>query len=54
MIVKGLVVGPLQVNCYLVGCEETREGIVIDPGGDAPVILSQIHALGLNIAPRAA
>jgi glyoxylase-like metal-dependent hydrolase (beta-lactamase superfamily II) len=50
MIVKGLVVGPLQVNCYLVGCEETKEGIVIDPGGDAPVILSQIHALELNIA----
>lgn len=50
MIVKGLVVGPLQVNCYLVGCEETKEGIVIDPGGDAPVILSQIHALGLDIA----
>lgn len=50
MIVKGLVVGPLQVNSYLVGCEETKEGIVIDPGGDSPVILSQIDALGLNIA----
>lgn len=50
MLVKGLVVGPLQVNCYLVGCEETKEGIVIDPGGDAPAILPQIHALGLNIA----
>ncbi len=50
MIVKGLVVGPLQVNSYLAGCEETREGIIIDPGGDAPAILSQIQALGLNIA----
>lgn len=49
MIVKGLVVGPLQVNSYLVGCEETKEGIVIDPGGDSPVILSQIDALGLKI-----
>ncbi len=50
MLVRGLVVGPLQVNCYLVGCEETKGGIVIDPGGDAPVILSQIQALGLNTA----
>ena len=49
MVIKGLVVGPLQVNCYLVGCEETKEGIVIDPGGDVPLILSEIMALGLKI-----
>lgn len=50
MLIKGLVVGPLQANSYLVACEETKEGIVIDPGGDTPLILSQIHALGLDIA----
>ena len=35
MIVKMLHVGPLQTNCYIVGCEDTKEGAIIDPGGDA-------------------
>lgn len=32
-------VGPLQANCYIVGCEQTRHAAVIDPGGDADKIL---------------
>ncbi|MGD9130502.1 MAG: MBL fold metallo-hydrolase [Candidatus Bathyarchaeota archaeon] len=32
MIVKGFAVGWLSTNCYVVGCEETREAAVIDPG----------------------
>jgi hydroxyacylglutathione hydrolase len=39
MILKTLVVGPIQANCYLLGCERTREADVIDPGGDADKIL---------------
>jgi len=39
MILKMLVVGPIQSNCYVVGCERTREAAVIDPGGDADRIL---------------
>jgi len=39
MILKMLVVGPIQSNCYIVGCEKTREAAVIDPGGDADRIL---------------
>ncbi|MBE0466375.1 MAG: MBL fold metallo-hydrolase [Candidatus Desulforudis sp.] len=35
MILEILVVGPLQTNCYLLGCEETREALVIDPGAEA-------------------
>jgi glyoxylase-like metal-dependent hydrolase (beta-lactamase superfamily II) len=34
-----LVVGAIQSNCYVVGCEQTREAAVIDPGGDADRIL---------------
>ena len=34
-----LVVGPIQSNCYIVGCDRTRETAVIDPGGDADRIL---------------
>jgi hydroxyacylglutathione hydrolase len=39
MILKMLVVGPIQANCYLLGCERTREAAVIDPGDDADEIL---------------
>ncbi len=33
MIQKGLAVGLLEVNCYVIGDEETKEAVVIDPGG---------------------
>ena len=39
MILKTLVIGPIQSNCYIIGCERTREAAVIDPGGDADRIL---------------
>lgn len=49
MIIERLVVGMLQCNCYIVGCEETKLGIIIDPGGDAPLILDRVEELGLAI-----
>lgn len=49
MIVERLVVGMLQCNCYIVGCEDTKTGIVIDPGGDASTILETVDQLGLSI-----
>lgn len=39
MIVRSMPVGPLQANCFIVGCEETHHAAVIDPGGDADKIL---------------
>jgi hydroxyacylglutathione hydrolase len=44
-----LHVGPLQTNCYIVGCEDTKEGAIIDPGGDAKRILAEVERLGLKI-----
>jgi len=38
-------VGEKDVNCYVLGCSDTKEAIVIDPGGDAPKILSQLKGL---------
>ena len=49
MIVKMLPVGPIQANCYIVGCEETKEAAVIDPGGDADKILMLLAKLGLKV-----
>jgi hydroxyacylglutathione hydrolase len=32
MKIKRMVVGPIQTNCYLVENEETKHGVLIDPG----------------------
>lgn len=50
MTLETLTVGPLQANCYIVGCSETKKGFIIDPGGDAERILAAIEHLGLEIA----
>jgi glyoxylase-like metal-dependent hydrolase (beta-lactamase superfamily II) len=49
LIIEELVVGPLQTNCYVVGDGATHEGIVIDPGGDAELILEAVKRLQLQI-----
>jgi hydroxyacylglutathione hydrolase len=49
VIIETLPVGLLQANCYLVGCEETRQGAVIDPGGDPQVILAAAQRQDLSI-----
>jgi len=43
-----LVLGPLQTNCYLVYCEETRECAVIDPGAESPKIFEAVSAKDLK------
>ena len=49
MILRTLHVGDLQTNCYLVACEETKEGAVIDPGGDADRILLEVERGGFAV-----
>jgi len=49
MICEIVVVGPLAVNCIILGCEETREGVVVDTGGDAEQIIATVEGLRLNI-----
>ena len=34
MILQTHPVGMIQANCYIVGDEQTRAAVVIDPGGD--------------------
>lgn len=41
--VERLVVGPYNVNCYLLENPETREALIVDPGADAERI---VRALG--------
>jgi len=49
MILNKLVVGPLASNCYIVGSESNKEGMIIDPGDEAEVILRNVKDLGLEI-----
>ena len=49
MIIKQLTVGEMPTFCYVLGCERTRAGVVIDPGGDAERILAVIREQALQI-----
>ena len=49
MIVKTLSVGPLQTNCYIVGCGKMKRAAVIDPGDEPERILDAIQASGLKV-----
>ena len=49
MILKKLVVGPFAANCYIVGSELTKEGVIIDPGDEARHILKKVKDLQLDI-----
>jgi hydroxyacylglutathione hydrolase len=49
LILRTLLVGLIQTNCYLIGDEVTKYGAVIDPGGDPDLILEAIDREGLAI-----
>ncbi len=49
MHLETLEVGPVITNCYLVGCDETKEGILIDPGGDPDRVLRMVESSGLKV-----
>jgi hydroxyacylglutathione hydrolase len=49
MVLIRLVVGPLQVNCFILADEKTLEAVVIDPGDDARSILKVIKDKGLKV-----
>ncbi len=49
VILERLVVGPFASNCYIVGSELTKEGMVIDPGDEAEQILKGIKDSQIDI-----
>jgi len=50
MILDTIVVGALQANCYVLGCEKTRQAIIIDPGDDLSAILDSLRKRDLSLA----
>ena len=49
MIVKQLTLGVAQTNCYVVGCKETGEGVIIDPADDGDTIMKYVNDDNLSI-----
>ena len=39
----------VETNCYLAGCEESGEGVIIDPADEASFILAEVEKAGLTI-----
>jgi len=48
-MLRKLVIHPFQSNCYILGCKSTKQGLVIDPGGEVLAITKEITRLGLKI-----
>lgn len=47
--IKIIPAGPLDVNCYVLKDEDTSKGVIIDPGGDGPVIASYVKKAGIDV-----
>jgi len=49
MILEKLVVGPMQVNCYILGSPAASCAVVVDPGAEPEKIKARLKILGLKI-----
>jgi glyoxylase-like metal-dependent hydrolase (beta-lactamase superfamily II) len=49
MIIESEAVGPFFKNGFVVGCEETREALLIDPGDEVATLLASAERLKLTI-----
>lgn len=49
MIIEQLPLGPIQANCFILACEETKEAVVIDPGDEADKILMALAKKALKV-----
>lgn len=48
MILEGFPTGFLQGNCFIAGCEVTKEAMIVDPGDAAAKILATLEEKGLT------
>lgn len=46
LILRGIVVGPVQTNCYFLKNRETQEIIIVDPGAEEDRIIAALDKLG--------
>ncbi|MBU0518244.1 MBL fold metallo-hydrolase [bacterium] len=49
LVLDRLEVGPFMVNSYILGCQKTRIGAIIDPGDSGDQIIARAKELNLDI-----
>jgi len=49
MIIKKIIAGMMEANCYIVGDDSTKEAFIIDPGGDYEKIKEVIDSNSLKV-----
>jgi len=50
MVLEHAAVEPFYKNGFVIGCEDTKEGVIIDPGDDVEQLLAAALRHGLSIA----
>ena len=49
MLIKSLVVGPLEVNCFILADDNTTEAMIIDPGDEPDRVMEIIKENNLKV-----
>jgi glyoxylase-like metal-dependent hydrolase (beta-lactamase superfamily II) len=49
MEIHHITLGPVQTNCYIVGNEETKEAVIIDPADEGAYLAKRVHSLGYDL-----
>ena len=49
MEIEQIKVGFMDVFCYMISCENTKEALVIDPAGDEDYLVEKLKEKGLNL-----
>lgn len=49
MIIKSLAVGPLESNCFIIGDEDSKKAMIVDPGDEPDRIMDIIKKTGLSV-----
>ena len=49
LMVRGIVVGLFQENCYIIGSRRTGEAVCVDPGDEPAEILARARDMGVRI-----
>lgn len=49
MIIKQMIVGHMEVCCYLIGCPQTRRALFIDPAGNEDELVQATKKIGLEV-----
>lgn len=49
MYIKHIEIGSMAANCFLIGCEDTKDALILDPGGNPERILKEISNGGWQV-----